>query len=274
MYMTTYLKEIFEEKGHKAEIFEEDYVLRIDEKYYMVGSSMPINNYAAAKLCNDKTATSHMLSLAGIPSVQHELIYRGDKDTFVLKPGKFVVKPNEGSEGINVFLVENEEQLKEAFSEIFQKKPMACISEFYNIQKEIRCFVLNSELLYAYEKVRPYTLADGIHSITELTDGRIISEIVPKTGEKVLLEWKHNLFSGATPELIENPSEELKNLAISVAKALDITFASVDVILTDNKYMILEVNANVCCHFFKEKYEKETKNIYEKAVDYFLAHKN
>jgi hypothetical protein len=79
---------------------------------------------------------------------------------------------------------------------------MACISKFYNIQKEIRCFVLNGELLYAYEKVRPYTLADGIHSITELTDGRIISEIVPETGEKFFLNGSTFFFSGATPELM------------------------------------------------------------------------
>ena len=144
---------------------------------------------------------------------------------------------------------ESEKHIKELFAD---GKESASLCPFYNIKKEYRCFYLNGEILLIYGKERPYKLTDN--------------------NEKVYLSWKHNLCGGAIPEILEKCElySKLEKLAIKAAKAINITFATVDIIETeDNKLYVIEINSGVCMAKFAERtpngYEI-SKEIYRKAL--------
>ncbi len=96
--------------------------------------------------------------------------------------------------------------------------------------------------------------------------------MITDNNEKVYLSWKHNLCGGATPEILEQCDlyNKLENLALKAAKAINISFATVDIIKTeDDKLYVIEINSGVCMAKFSERvpngYEI-SKEIYRKAL--------
>ena len=97
---------------------------------------------------------------------------------------------------------------------------------------------------------------------------------VPNDGEEITISWKHNLSSGAEPIIIDENDEyikEVRNIAKKAGDALNIKFASVDVVVTEKKeVLVMEINGSVCMNKFVEiipnGYEI-AKSIYSKAVD-------
>ena len=157
------------------------------------------------------------------------------------------------------------------------------------IQSEFRAIVLNGRVRLTYEKRRPTVIGDGVRSIRELyaeaeaaTSGiprpsrGLLKEFdrVPAKGETVLLQWQHNLCRGA--EAIPVPKDhprydEIHRLAVRTAKALDLGFASVDVIdvAGETKLMVLEVNAGVMMENYVRQRPEDQETchkIYEDAV--------
>lgn len=144
---------------------------------------------------------------------------------------------------------ESENYIKQLFDD---GKESVSLCPFYNIEKEYRCFYLNGDILLIYGKERPYRLTDS--------------------NKKVYLSWKHNLCGGAMPEIIEKGDlyNKLEEIAIKAAKAINITFATVDIIKTeDNKLYVIEINSGVCMSKFSERTENGyeiAKEIYRKAL--------
>lgn len=85
------------------------------------------------------------------------------------------------------------------------------------------------------------------------------------------MNWKHNLGQGATGILVEE-SEDLKTLypmAVEVMRAMNLRFASVDILKTKQGFMVLEVNAGVMMEHFAGQSEEcfqKAKRIYKKAI--------
>ncbi len=95
---------------------------------------------------------------------------------------------------------------------------------------------------------------------------------VPHENEKVNIDFKFNLSKGG--KIFLNIPNELKNklemLALEVANSLNISFASIDIIVTKNKeIMVLEANSGVTLNNFVKQapsnYQK-VYNIYKDAI--------
>ena len=95
---------------------------------------------------------------------------------------------------------------------------------------------------------------------------------VPEVGENVDISWKHNLSGGAKPTILQKGElyTKIEQLAIRAGKAMNINFATIDVIeTTDGNLYILEINSGIGATIFTELVEGGTeiiKDIYRQAV--------
>lgn len=114
----------------------------------------------------------------------------------------------------------------------------------------------------------------------KISDNNKIAQLdywrVPKINEIVTVSWKHNLAQGSKPD-IDLPIEikaQLKDIALHTATALDINFASIDILVDENNnYMVLEINSGV----MMEKFSREScenyiiaKSIYSDAIKHYF----
>ena len=127
-----------------------------------------------------------------------------------------------------------------------------------------------------YEKIRPIFYGDGVSKISTLLkefkpsyNYVIKKDKVLKKDEKYTYTFKHNLSSGSIINTkIDNP-KDITNLAMKVAKTLNISFGSIDIIKVANKYYIMECNSGVMMsnliNLLPNGYTI-AKNIYQKAI--------
>jgi len=200
---------------------------------------------------------------------------------------RLVCKSNEGSGGDSVYLVSNQVELENAAHKIFEASKAMAICPFYKIENEFRVIVLNNSVKLIYSKNIPYVIGDGVSTIRQLLISYMMghtdcilhfdipedeNSIILKYGEKYYLNWRHNLGQGATPQIIENKDiiRDLSELALKAVKAINIQFASVDIIKTDDRYLILEINSGVMMEHFSQindDYYQIAKSIYKEAIE-------
>src|SRR4029077_18076004 len=129
-----------------------------------------------------------------------------------------VVKPNEGTSGKSVFRVTSKPALELAVKQIFSSHMSLAISPYLDIEDEVRVVLIDEAPLVVYGKHRPAVEGDGKHSLLELglkatsaerrstvlaeLDKRELDAILPP-GQRRVLNWRHNLDSGALPVLLE-----------------------------------------------------------------------
>ena len=99
-------------------------------------------------------------------------------------------------------------------------------------------------------------------------------EYVPRNSEKIELSWKHNLHGGATAKVLKKDDDiykKIEELAIKAGSALDITFATIDIINTNkDELYVLEINSGVATGIFSKKVEngrKLAKDMYRKVLE-------
>ena len=252
------IKEICDENNIKFELISKNWIIKLEKNNlirYIVGMRFPLNDYASAFICNDKYATYEALTNAKIPIVEHKLIYNkkfikkeisdleneAEIEKYVKKYDRVVVKDNMGTEGINVFLCNNTEDVLDALSKIFELRQTAVISPFLKIANEYRCICIDDECKLVFEKIR-------------------------QSGE-----WRHNLSNGAIARIVydEKMRGEVAQFALNVMRKLNLRFASVDLIRVNNEISVLEVNSGVCMSKFMRQVDggrKNKKNIYCEAI--------
>ena len=100
---------------------------------------------------------------------------------------------------------------------------------------------------------------------------------IPENKEKVELSWKHNLSGGATPKIIEKEDKiykKVEKLAIKTGKTLNMLFATVDIIETNNdNFYVLEVNSGIGATLFSKlapNGKSIVKDMYKKALVEFF----
>ena len=138
--------------------------------------------------------------------------------------------------------------------------------------------------MFIYQKVRPYIICNGKSTVMELLvnskydfkqlDDKLLSQlsIIYPVGYKLQLNWKFNLSQGATciPVTDNKLCSDVSYLAISAAKAINISFATVDILQSNNgELYVLEINAGVAMDQFILQYPNGRKiafSIYEKAI--------
>jgi glutathione synthase/RimK-type ligase-like ATP-grasp enzyme len=203
-------------------------------------------------------------------------------------PGGIVVKPNEGTSGRLVFKVQDKPGLERAVSEIFSLNLNLAISPYLEIKDEVRVILVDALAVIVYTKSRPSITGDGVHSVLELALAtmpaerlstllpRLAGDLDPATLETVLpsgqhqaLNWRHNLDSGAEPVLLQPGAvrERCVEIAIKAAKAIDLRFGSIDVVLVDGSWRILEINSGVVMEALGKAHPELVYAAYAAALD-------
>lgn len=249
-------------------------------RHLVFGYDVGLNSAVARGVANDKAATAEILAHSGVACVPHTLFLNPRLQAHMAPDGSWsamlqhlaqhpagvVVKPNEGTSGRSVFLVSCRPQLELAVQDIFTTHTSLAISPYLAIEDEVRVVVLDDVPLVVYGKNRPTVVGDGRQTLLDLAiaatpaaqrsmvlpdllRGRTKSEldaIVP-VGQRRVLNWRHNLDAGARPVLLEpgDTRETCVRLAVKAAHAIGLRFGSVDVVRTDGRWQVLEINAGV-----------------------------
>ena len=297
------LQELCKEMNIKIESLSYGWIFKLSKgnKVRYITGNFDINRTASSKIACDKYGTFEVLKSQDIPIIKHTMVFNPEERKEYIKENeiwdivykefdkekKVVVKPNYGFEGKGVFLCNTLEETKEAVKFLLNRNTSISICPFYDIKKEYRAFYLNGEILLIYEKEKPLVIGSGKDNVRTLVENlnlpnndvvknnlsKIDMDYIPKENEKIELSWKHNLYGGATAKVIDKENkyyEEIEHLAIRSGKALDMTFATIDIINTKNDELyVLEINSGVAASIFSRivKNGKElTKEVYKKAL--------
>jgi len=310
--LVSLLREIAAEKGLQLTTFSQDWILRLQKgsvSRHIFGYNFEINSATAELLAGDKSAISDLLENIGLAHVDHHLFLHPQLAGYVSSSGNWpemlayaedigyplVCKPNVGTGGEDVDRIDNGAELEQNVLTLFQKHRAICLSPFLEIEQEYRVLMLDDECELIYAKRRPHVVGDGQSSVLELIEklhlaGILSQELagqaieqhrgelkhVPNAGQEVVIGWKHNLGEGAAPQLVPGGPlhDQLVKLARAAQQAINIRFASIDIVEVDNELLVLEINSGVMMEYFVRHFDDgraKAKAIYAKAVDKMFA---
>jgi glutathione synthase/RimK-type ligase-like ATP-grasp enzyme len=301
------IREIANDMKLDLRSFSHDWILKLlkgEKERHIFGYNFEINSVTARMLSSDKSATSDLLEDAGIAHVEHKLFLHPRLANYVSSKGNWdaiqafakktgyplVVKPNEGTGGQSVSKVDSQLELEQSVTKLFEHQRTISLSPFQEIEQEYRAILLDDEVLLVYSKLRPNITGNGNSTVMELLQRRSMEQSISqslasqaiksyqgdlnailKKDEKIDLSWKHNLGSGATPQIVSD--DELENkigqLALAAKEAIGLRFGSIDIVRVKGQYSVLEINAGVMMEHFSRHYPSErtrVKEIYAKAV--------
>ena len=265
------LKEICAEEKILLESFSGNWAHRLEKSGrtgFIVGYQFGLNPASVQEICRDKALTSLFLQEAGVPAAEHRFLtlglhYNAEMQEEYLsacrplleKNGKLVLKDNYGTGGNRVFLIASEEEAKDVLWRLSGLTYAAALSPYYPIDMEYRVVMLDQEPRLTIRKERSYTVENG---------------------KKVYTEWRHNLGQGATGvvETDEALLGELHALARQALSVIPARFASVDIIRTSGKLLVLEINGGVMLEHFSgqdSSCREKAKEVYRRAVLKMLA---
>jgi glutathione synthase/RimK-type ligase-like ATP-grasp enzyme len=243
-----------------------------------------------------------VLALSGVACIPHTLFlnpklnahippagsWKQMLDLLERSPKGVVVKPNEGTSGKDVILATTRPALELAASRIFSSYPGLAVSPYVEIEDEIRVILIDDVPAVVYRKDRPAVTGDGTHSLLELAvvatpperrsvvlgglfadvDRAELDAILPP-GQRRVLNWRHNLDSGATPIMLDEG--EIKTacvqLAVRAARAIGIRFASIDVVQADGDWKVLEINSGVMMEALSRRHPELVYATYSAALN-------
>ncbi|MFN8673633.1 MAG: hypothetical protein U0457_16315 [Candidatus Sericytochromatia bacterium] len=294
----TIIKELSTEFNFQVNFLSKNWIIEItkDEKiYHIFGYDWDINSSTANLIAKDKAACYTLLSNKNIPSIEHILFLNPQIQTYIPEKGiwndilsyakkydyNLVCKSNNGSGGNEVFKIKNQKELEFCIHNLFNKNENLALSPFYNIKNEYRVIILKNNVLLIYKKEKPFIIGNGKNSIFELLMNKFknldLLELdfikdnifnIPNIDEKVFISWKHNLAKGANPIIINEDNQLKKNLisiALKAGNAININFASVDIVEIENQLFVLEINSGIML----ENFAKQDKYYYDIAKDVY-----
>lgn len=301
------IKEVCLENNISYESFSYDWIFRLSRDstaVHIFGYQFEKNSSTSHLICSDKCSASDLLQLSQVPVVEHTFFmspvnikYVGVSGNWsklcelLNRHGKLVCKSNEGTGGNDVYLVSNQFELENAAYKIYNRSRSMAVCPFYEIESEFRVVVLDEKVKLVYRKNIPYLLGDGISTLRQLLVTHLKENIdcpvsfnIPDEdyfkifdhGKKYYLHWKHNLGQGANPEIIQDEDliGRLSDLALRAAKVVNIHFASIDIIETNNQYLVLEINSGVMMEHFSQLNDsnyQRAKCIYKEAIESMLS---
>lgn len=286
------LGEICREEGIQLSALSQDWVLRLERQGrigHVYGYHFGINSAAAELIAGDKLATFAILQTQGVAVIPHRLLERPAQASglrpllaahFAALDGHLVCKLNTGSGGQQVWRLRSLPDFERLAAGLLQEHRCLCLTPYLEIQEEYRVILLPPERLI-YRKLRPFVLGDGRTPLGQLAGSRTLppersARDVPACGERVLLEWRHNLALGARAEIVTDPATcaRLEALAGQALSALNLRLAAVDIVVTDQPDAVLEVNSGLMLEYFARQGPHErrrAKAIYRQAVLTMLA---
>ena len=285
------IKEIGKELNIKVTFLSDAWAMVLEKdnkKRYITGYQFDLNGHGIGKLLDDKGLFYELLKYLNIPIIDHYVIYCKYNKEDVLKYFKehnneIIVKGCLGNSGLEVFKVNNEEDLFKVMDKLFLGQPYIALCPYYHIKNEYRVIILNNEIKLIYGKIRPKIIGDGKKTIKELAqeydefyienEDKIDNpNYIPKLNEEIELTFKFNLFSGAKSFMDIDPDlkKQIGDLALRVTKEAGIMFTSVDVINTiDNRLLVMEANSGIVMNNFIKQHKDGYRiayDIYKEAV--------
>lgn len=298
------MDEICEERNIKQDIISYGWITKLQKENvskYIIGYQFDLNSAISYNIAGDKFATYEVLKSSNIPTIEHRMIFNPQTRTKYYKNkflneakellkqnnNKLVIKANDSCKGKDVHFCSTEEEIEDTVQKLFEgNNDTLSACPYIDISYEYRAIYLCGEILYIYKKKKPYVIGNGKLSIKELIEEKFSEDMkidicreldlssIPEEGKEITISWKHNLSSGAEPIIIDETDEfvlKVKEIAKKAGDALNIKFASVDVVVTENKeILVMEINGSVCMNKFTEiipnGYEI-AKSIYSKAID-------
>jgi glutathione synthase/RimK-type ligase-like ATP-grasp enzyme len=277
------------------------------KRHFAFGYDLGLNSAIAHRIASDKAATAEILRFCGVPCVPHTLFLNPKLNEYVApsqasdsqpwetmlrllreNPNGLVVKPNEGTSGELVFKVSSEQDLELAAHRIFSANASLVLSPWLDIENEVRVVLLDHHPLIVYNKIRPSVTGDGQHSLLELALAatpaearatilsgmagdldRIALDRTLPAGQRQVLNWRHNLDSGAQPIVLEQGAmrDACVAMAVDAAKSIDIRFGSIDLVQADGTWQILEVNSGVMMEALSRLHPDLVYAAYSAALD-------
>ncbi len=244
--------------------------------HYIEGYKFDLNSYGIASIMNDKGLFYDLCKEKNYPIIEHYVLFKDYSKEKVLdyfkKHKVIVIKGNLGTCGKEVYKVSNEKELFRIIDYLFLSQYSISLCPYYEIKNEYRVILLNKEARIIYGKVRPMVIGDGNSSLKELIDKNNYQNIieidnldyVPKKNEVVYLSFKFNLSNGASMfiNIEKDLKKKIEDIAVKVARELNIIFASIDIIYTeDYKLFIMEANSGV----MMDNYIRYAPNGYSEA---------
>jgi len=306
------LREIAAERGIEMLTFSWDWIILLRKgglSRHVYGYNFDLNSAAAQMIAGDKTAVSDLLDFHGVPHVEHRLFLHPRLAGYVSADGNWeamrayaercgwdvVCKPKDGTGGHNVFRARGAAELERAVHKLLADDYAVSLSPFYPIEQEYRFIMLGGRCELAYAKQRPAVRGDGRSTLAELLAAALRSGTLPAeaaaralrdhaeqagqvlpAGQSVDVNWKHNLGQGSRPRDIADAKLRrcLVDLARAAAEALRLTFASVDIIATGGRHLVLEVNSGIMMETYARTAAEgrlAAKAVYAAAVERMFA---
>ena len=283
------VKEICKELDIKYTFLSKNWITKLEKNNqvrYLSGNKFDLNGHALGNIMDDKYATYEVLNNLNIPVCHHIIFYRENnlnpfaidchtKEDLLTCFNKYnsnvVIKPNRGSMGLGVYHITNVNDLYEKTNLLFKDNYSISMCPFYNIKNEYRVIILDNEIKLLFKKINPVVIGDGKSTLKELLikfnkgyySNIDIPNVIPKKDEVYPYDFKFNLSRGsiASTDIDNNLKNEISKLALNVSKKVGITFASIDIIETNNhELLVMEINSGVTIDKVT-KYIKNGRNI-------------
>lgn len=296
--------------GHVGQIIFKD-----GKKAYFRQNSLNINPVGSCNIAKDKDYSNFFMEKMGYPIVPNSRTFFSDKfakslereDRKIDQAYQYaeeiglpvIVKPNKGSQGFGVALVNDKKEFYDAMKIIFEKYKVAIVQKPVK-GKDYRIVVLDNKVVSAYERIPLNIIGNGKLTIRELleikideiiTTGRKIEikienpkiqtklknlnltiSYIPKKGEQIHLLDNANLSTGGDSiDMTSKIHKDFKNIAINLTRDMGLRFCGVDLMIEKDitkkpeKYWVLEINSFPgLSHFSKmgTKQEKIVEKIY------------
>lgn len=282
------IKKIGEELGIKTTILSDDWTIVLEKNgktRYITGYQFDLNHHAIGNIMDDKGLFWDLLRYKDIPVIEQYVIFHNyDKNTvlsyFKNHNNEIIVKGNISNAGKEVFKINDEKKLFETIDKLLLKQFSLSLCPYYHIINEYRVIILDNVVRNIFGKEKPKIIGDGNKTVIELAreynpyylehEEKIINPFyIPKDKEVVELNFKFNLSEGAKSftDIPLDLKEKIISLALQVTKELDISFASVDIVYTeDNELLVLEANSGVTMN----KFITQNENGYSLAYSIYL----
>ena len=292
--------EICKEEDIKVEIMSNDYLIKLTKNNvtkFIWGCKFPLNDHGIGSIIDDKYALYEICKNNNIPIIEHKIVWNpnnklGENTSELLEKyfdrynNDIVLKPNNGSKGIDVYHLTNLDDLINVSNNLFSKYFSLSICPYYDIKNEYRVVILDNEVKLVYEKDKLVVKGNDKDSVKDLLiksnpfyfQNKNLEkyDYILNEGEIFEYDWRFNLSRGATAKLISDKllEDKIISLALDVAKVLGIRFVSVDIINSNDNLLVMEVNSGVCidkvCNFIDKDF-KVVKEIYRNAIKKMFA---
>jgi D-alanine-D-alanine ligase-like ATP-grasp enzyme len=260
-------------------------------KRYFRYSSLDLNPLGASDVAKDKDYAKFFIRRMGYPVPVGEAFFADDwckaigsrRDIhaayrYARKIGfPVIVKPNSGSQGMNVTLVHTKEEFFRAMRAIFARDRVALVERQVR-GTDYRVVVLDGKVISAYERIPLHVMGDGRRTILQLLkhkqrqfvaasrdtrlkldDPRIVQKLrrqgltmrsIPAKGVQIFLLDNANLSTGGEAmDVTRRMHPAFKRLAVRLTRDMGLRLCGVDLIVqgsvteTPERYWVLEVNA-------------------------------